>query len=105
MNPARKASARLRLAIIRRRMTDIIYNAGSGTGNVAVRSITATTLFQAAWRVASPSRLAVHCVAPQAKSTTEIELTGIRTAQITGDNIPAAANETPIRLYRPEIPK
>jgi hypothetical protein len=46
----------------------------------------------------SPARFAAKWVAPHANSTTEIELTGIRTAQITGDNTPAAAILMPARL-------
>jgi hypothetical protein len=46
----------------------------------------------------NPARFAARLVAPHANSTTDIELTGIRTAQITGDNTPAAAILMPARL-------
>jgi hypothetical protein len=45
-----------------------------------------------------PARFAARLVAPQANSTTVIELTGIRIAQMTGDNMPAAAILMPARL-------
>src|ERR1039458_7277389 len=53
----------------------------------------------------SPARFAARRVAPHANSTTDIELNGIRIAQITGDNIPAAAMLIPAALYKKEIPK
>jgi hypothetical protein len=53
----------------------------------------------------SPARLAAKRVVPHANSTTETELNGIRIAEITGDNMPAAAMPMPNALYKKEIPK
>ena len=43
-------------------------------------------------------RLPAHRVMPHANSTTEIELNGISTAQMSGEKIPAAAMLMPIKL-------
>jgi hypothetical protein len=45
-----------------------------------------------------PARRAAQVAAPQANSATEIELTGISTAQMTGDSTPAAAMLMPTTL-------
>jgi hypothetical protein len=52
-----------------------------------------------------PARLAAQFVIPQAKSTTEMELKGMSTAQMSGERMPALAMLTPMRLYMAEIPK
>src|ERR1039457_5153611 len=52
-----------------------------------------------------PARRADQVVTPQAKSTTETELTGISTAHVNGESRPDAAMPTPIKLYAAEIPK
>jgi hypothetical protein len=41
---------------------------------------------------------AIQRVAPMANNTTVTELSGIKTAQTSGDNKPAAAMETPTTL-------
>ena len=43
-------------------------------------------------------RRAIHRVAPMANNTTVTELSGIKTAQTSGDNKPAAAMEIPTTL-------
>jgi len=53
----------------------------------------------------NPAFAADRRVAPQANNTTETELNGIRTAQITGDNMPAAPMLIPTALYKAEMPK
>jgi len=52
-----------------------------------------------------PARRAAQLVIPQAKSTTEMELKGMSTAQISGERMPSLAMLTPMRLYIAEIPK
>ena len=84
IKPARKANATARLASISMRMTDMLQFSSD---------------FDFGYRhFVSPARFAARLVAPHANSTTDIELTGIRIAQITGDNMPAAAMLMPARL-------
>lgn len=92
MKPARNTSATPRLAKIKMRRTDMFQEIICGT-----ERIDAAQIGDYAARV-KPNRRKARVVAEVAKRTTVMELKGIRIAQMSGDNKPAAAMLIPTTL-------
>jgi hypothetical protein len=91
-NAAKNVTPSVRLMKISKKMTSIGYEEpGFATAGRGSRCM--------------PARLPAQLVIPQAKSTTEMELNGMSTAQMSGERMPALAMLTPMRLYIAEIPK
>jgi hypothetical protein len=92
MKPARNTSATPRLAKIKMRRTDMFQETDCGT-----ERIDGVQIGDYAARV-KPNRRKAREVAEVAKRTTVMELKGIRIAQMSGDNKPAAAMLMPTTL-------